>query len=298
VRRRFQVANRAGTALPAVPVGVAGEGFGPAGGFPARLLAPGESAIYEVTCAPAAAGALEGRLEVGERRIPLRAAAVEPPLPRPRILVTLAETRSARQGRVEVALEEASRTRAAGELRVAFEPAEPRLASDPAIAFASGLRTAPFTVEEGDLRARFGSGRFLDFQTGSTAGTLTFTVEAGGYRESTSVVVPAAPPEFSSARALRTATSLEVSLTGLDNTRSVSQVSFTFFGKDGAALPAGPIVVDCAALFRQYFDTSALGGVFALRAVFPVSGPAGEIQSVEAGFAGPAGTGRAVRVAF
>ena len=296
-RLRFLLANRSGGTLGPLAVTVSGESFDPPDGLASPVvLAPGQSAAFEVPCVPRVTGPLEGVLTVGSRRFILRAAAVEPPLPRPEIVVALAEAGSARQGRLSVRLESASRARATGEMRLEFEPAAPGLDGDPAITFASGSRLAAFSVEEGDTEVRFGAHPYLDFQTGSTAGTVVFTLDAPGFRERATVAIAPAPAAATSARASRAASSVEVVITGLDNTRTASQVTFTFYGKNGVTLPPGAIPVDCAPVFRQYFDKSGLGGVFLLRAVFPVSGDAGQIESVEAEITNSAGTGRTARL--
>ena len=298
-RRRFLVSNEAGQVLPPLGLATAGDGFWLAGNLPGNLtLAAGESVSFEVICAPAVAGPLEGALQVGPRHFLLRASGVEPTLPRPEIVLELAEARSASQGKLSVRLDGPSRTRATGEVRLEFQPAAAGAAGDPAVVFSSGGRTAQFSVEEGDSAARFGAQASIDFQTGTTAGTLVFTLDVAGIAESRTVTVVPAPVAVVSTRAVRTQGSVEVTVTGFDNTRAISQLTFTFYDRSGTPVAPGAIRVDPAAAFRQYFDGSGLGGAFLLRAVFPVTGDGGQIETVEAEFTNPAGAGRTARVPF
>jgi hypothetical protein len=145
---------------------------------------------------------------------------------------------------------------------------------------------------------RFGGAQEIRFQTGSTAGTLVFTVEAGKWSERKTVVIGPEPVGISASRVVRGTSSVEVTLSGYDNTRSASQLTYTFYDARGNPVQPGAIRVDGSAAFRQYFETSGLGGAFLLRAVFPVSGDAGGIESVEAEVASSAGTARTGRIRF
>ena len=289
-RRRFLLSGRGGEPPPPVEVAVAGNGF-------TLVRQPGQVTEFEVVSRPAAAEVLAGTLAVGDRRFNLKATGVEPALPRPEIAIELAEPRSARQGRVAVRLASPSRSRASGELRLAFEPA-PGLGADPAVVLASGSRVAPFTVEEGDTAVRFGDRTAVDFQTGGTAGTLVFTAAAGAWQERATVTVAPAVPVVSSSRTLRAASSLEVVIGGLDNTRSAAQLAFTFYDLDGKVINPGAIRVDAGPAFRQYFDSSGLGGAFLLRAVFPVTGAITRIGAVEVEIANAPGAARTGRLPF
>jgi hypothetical protein len=297
-RRRFRFANAGGEALGPWPVSVGGDGFAAVEGAARTLtLGAGESVEFEVGCTPRAAGALEGVLAAGPRRFVLRATAVEPPLPRPEVSISLEEPRSARQGRLSVRLATPARGRAQGEVRLDFEPL-PGLPGDSSVTFASGSRVAPFSVEPGDTAVRFGSSGHIDFQTGSTAGTLRFTLDAPGFREVTAVAIAPTPAAAISARGLRATNGLEVTLTGLDNTRSVGGLTFTFLGTKGETLPPGAFRVDAAEAFRQYFAGSSLGGLFLVRATFPVAGDAARIAAVDVEIINNVGSTRADRVYF
>ncbi|HMC59642.1 MAG TPA: hypothetical protein VKJ01_10655, partial [Candidatus Solibacter sp.] len=132
--------------------------------------------------------------------------------------------------------------------------------------------------------------------TGTTAGVITFAVQLGGVTDQLAVTIPAAPVGITAAQGLRSTASVEVRVTGFDNTRTLSQLTFTFFDAAGNAL-APAITTDATKDFAQYFQTSD-GGVFLLRAVFPVTGAASAIASFEAGLTNSAATAKTARTVF
>jgi hypothetical protein len=58
----------------------------------------------------------------------------------------------------------------------------------------------------------------------------------------------------------------------------------------------GRIVVDAASEFRRYFETSSVGGLFELRAAFPVTGDAASIAELEVEITNALGVARSGRV--
>jgi hypothetical protein len=127
---------------------------------------------------------------------------------------------------------------------------------------------------------------------------MVFTVQLGSFTERATLSVAPAPIAISSTRATRSAKSLEVQLTGFDNARSVSQLAFTFFDQADAQVEPGRISLDAGAEFRRYFDSSEVGGMFTLRAVFPVTGDAAQILAVEVEIANALGTTHSGRIRF
>jgi hypothetical protein len=196
--------------------------------------------------------------------------------------------------RIEFA--EPSRAAGAGELRVEFRSGVAAVADDAAIYFLPPFsRFAQFTVKEGDTRARFGGRDDINFQTGTTAGTLVFTARLGDVTEQLIAPVAPAPVGFDSVEASRSGSQIEVHIVGYDNVRTVSQMTFTFYDARDAALAPDPIKVDLASKFRDYFAITP-GGAFALRVVFPVTGKVSDIVSLEVETANSAGPTRSERV--
>ena len=97
---------------------------------------------------------------------------------------------------------------------------------------------------------------------------------------------------------MRTAGGLEIRITGFDNTRSLGALAFTFYDAAGNPIAPGAIRTDAAADFASYFAGSDLGGVFLLRAVFPVTGDASGVASCEATLTNSAGSAKTQRTFF
>lgn len=95
----------------------------------------------------------------------------------------------------------------------------------------------------------------------------------------------------------RGAASLDVQLSGYDNTRSASVLNFIFYDLAGKQLGA-PVSVTATAGFQQYFNAANLGGMFALDAVFPVTGNTATIDSVQVEIVNTAGIAQTPRTKF
>jgi hypothetical protein len=128
------------------------------------------------------------------------------------------------------------------------------------------------------------------FQTGTTAGNLTVTVQLGEVTDRQSVTIVPALVTLSAAQAARSSGSIEILVTGYDNTRTAGPLSFTFFDAAGNAVAPGIIHIDGTAAFSKFFQESDVGGTFVLRALFPVSGDPSGVASFAAEFTNSAGT--------
>jgi hypothetical protein len=296
--RRFYLLNRTGGWLRVAVVGVEGPAFsGPLDLAAPVVLDNGQRVSFDVRFAPQAAGAAAGALEVDGRRFLLRGTGLEIPLPRPVIRIEPGAAASARQGTLRIEFAEPARTVGSGELQVEFRSAVPGVAGDPAIFFLSvSSRFAQFTARAGDTRAHFGERDEITFQTGTTAGALVFTARLGGVTDQTIIPIAPAPVELESVKALRPGSQIELQIAGFDNVRTVSQMTFTFYDAKDAPVAPGPLKVDVGGEFRRYFETSAVGGAFLLRAVFPVTGQASDIVSAEVEAANTVAPTRSARV--
>jgi hypothetical protein len=85
---------------------------------------------------------------------------------------------------------------------------------------------------------------------------------------------------------------------GWDNTRSASQLVFSFFYASGNAIAPGNIAVNAAAAFQSYFPGSDLGGVFGLTAFFPVTGDADLVVAAVVELTNSVGTAQSQQIAF
>jgi hypothetical protein len=89
-----------------------------------------------------------------------------------------------------------------------------------------------------------------------------------------------------------------VRVTGFDNTHTAGLLTFTFFDAAGNAIAPGAIRTDATASFASYFQSSNLGGVFLLKADFPVTGNPSQVSTFQAQIANSAGTAQTARTAF
>jgi hypothetical protein len=287
-QRRITIQNETALVLTVPAISMQGADFTLLGTAPSGLaLVPRQGAEFTIGFIPHSAGMLQGSLTLGDRSYPLLGTGTDPPLPKPIVLLDLDQAASAQQGALIVRFDAPARTSGTGTATLDF-----RGPADSAIAFAAGGRSVAFPIAPGDQQA------VLPFQTGTSAGVLTFTAQIGDASGQQSVTIAAAPPAIAIAQAARSAGTLTVSITGFDNTRSLGALSFTFYDAAGNPIAPGAIRTDATADFTQYFAGSGLGGVFLLRAVFPVTGNAALIASCEATLANSAGSAKTQRTSF
>jgi hypothetical protein len=272
--------------IPAISVGPSD--FSLSGPNPSNTaLQPGKQTTFVIQFQPSAAGTRVGTLMIGNSTYYLTGTGAAIPTAQPQVSVTLSQAQSAQQGSVAVNFASPAPSGGSGTLTLQFQPLVAG-ASDPAIAFASGGQSATFTFSTGDVVAMFGSARFLSFETGTTAGTIIFSAQVGGASSQQSVTIAPAAVNFTATQASRSTASVQVQVTGFDNTRSAGQLTFTFYDDGGNVLAPGPISADAISAFAQYFTGSA-GGNFLLNAVFPVVGDTSVVTYFEATFTNTAG---------
>jgi hypothetical protein len=294
---RLLIRNQTGRDQLVPALVLLGEAFRFPGELPAgRLLAPLDEVVFDIRFTPAVVGAQRGTLGFGSRSFTLTGTGVEPPLPRPRLSVTLARAASGQQGSVAVLLAERSRTRGSGTVTLEFRP-QLAGAGDSAIVFSNGTRTAPFTIAEGDDRGYFGEPSSVGFQTGTTAGAITITVQLGDATDRQTIEIAPAAPVIPTFTAARTSTGLDLRLTGFDNMRTAGPLAFTFYDRAGAVMPPGEIRADASGDFGRYFQ-GAENGLFLLRVTFPVTGNPADVDAVEVTVTNSAGTTRSPRTKF
>ena len=298
VARHFAVVNQTTVVLTAPAIAVPASDFALNGAAPGGLaLPPGKSADFYVQFTPTAAGARSGSLIIGQSTYALTGTGVEPALPNPGLSIGLPQTLSDQQGAVTVMLDAASKTSGSGTLTLDFLP-DPGLTDDTAIVFVSGGRTAAFTVSPGDTQGHFGDQLTAPFQTGTTAGALVFTVQLGGVTAQQSIAILPASVGITLVKGVRSATGVEVQVTGFDTTRMAATLAFTFFDAAGNAIAPGAISTNATATFASYFQNSDLGGVFLLTAVFPVTGDPSQIAAFQAQIANSVGSAQTALTTF
>lgn len=223
--------------------------------------------------------------------------------------MTLATPASAQQGSISVSLASGAASSGSGTVTLAFQSAVTGVSDDPTVTFADGTRSATFTVAEGASAGQFAGGPSASFGTGTTAGTLQFTVTLGSQTAQTTVTIPAAIVGIDAAVAARnvacdpslvycTTTNVQLQVNGWDNTRSTSEIVFSFFNSSGQAIAPGNITVAASTPFEQYFAASALGGVFGVNAFFPVNGDADDVVTAVVSLTNSAGTAQTAQITF
>jgi len=262
-------------------------------------LESGDTAGLQVIFAPTRAGVSRGTLTIGGRSFTLTGLAQDPPFPEPLILFSTENVASAQQVKVSVRLAAASKLSGTGRMSMELVPISEGLNTDPAIQFlASGAREIALSVAEGAQSATVDGSAETTFQTGTTAGTLVFTVRLGDRTAQALLRVAPAAAAIDAKRAARASNALDVQIAGFDNTRTVSKLRFRFFRANGSAVNPEPIDAEVGPEFRRFFESSVAGGLFALRAVFPVAGSAAEVTGVEVEIVSGAGVAQTGRIGF
>jgi len=158
-----------------------------------------------------------------------------------------------------------------------FTPSDPGAPDDASIQFLdTGTRSVNVQIAEGATSAQYA------FQTGATAGTITFSLTLGSQGAQKSLIIPAAPVSFDTSTAQVQGSQIAVTLDGFDNTHALSRLQFTFYNASGQEIPGAVIPVDVTQNFQQFFAANAAttGGMFQLQALFPVTGDASQLSAV------------------
>jgi hypothetical protein len=286
--RLITIQNNTALVLTIPAISVQGADFALLGAAPSgQALQSGQGGQFSVVFTPHTTGPSQGSLTLGDRSYPLLGTGVDPPLPKPIISPDLTQAGSAQQGTLTVYFDAPAQTSGTGTATMDFSGPP-----DPTIAFASGGRSATFAIAPGDVQA------VLPFQTGTTAGVLTFTVQIGGASDQRTVTIAVAPPGISAVQGVRSAGSVELDIVGFDNTRSLGAIFITFYDAGGNPIAPGAIRTDVSADFAKYFAASDLGGVFELRAVYPVTGNTALVASCALTLANSADSSQTQRTSF
>ncbi len=313
----FDLSNPGSAAVSVGTLSVTGIGFqGPIGASQPISVAPGQTVSFQVEFLPTSGRAFQGTLAVDQRTFVLTGQGLSPPLPAASIVFGSSVGQSVQQNNVSIPLASASQVSGTGTLTMTFQSSVPGVSDDPLIQFLSGpLRQATVTISPGDTTAMFDGGQSdLAFQTGATAGTITFTLTLTGNStpaaQATLTIGPA-PVNIQSATSIRllggvivngepagvpVGGEVDISISASDNTYSASELAFTFFDQSGATIQPGTVQVDATADFQSYFAATATGGAFALLAKFQVTGDVTQIISTEIAITNSAGTTTTQRI--
>jgi hypothetical protein len=278
--------------VPSVTATGAGFSISGAPAMPASI-SPGRSLTFKLLFSPSGTGTFGGTLSIGSRQFSLTAQGVSSPVPDPSFGIDMQPLVSQKQAHLTIDLASASPVSTIGTLTMQFTPSVNNVSDDPAIHFvATSGRQLQVNVESGSQTATYNGQSALTFQTGTTAGTVTFTLTFPNKEPfSKSFTITPATVTITAGTAVRQAPNLVMTLTGYDNTYSVGQLAFKFYDTNGQVLTPSAIGVDASSTFRQYFfNNNQAGGAFALQASFPVKGDAKQIGSVAVTLTNSAGT--------
>jgi hypothetical protein len=122
------------------------------------------------------------------------------------------------------------------------------------------------------------------FQTGTTEGTLTFTLSTAaaltGNAPSMKFPIAGAKVMIDSTSASKERTGyLDITIIGADNTYSTGMMSFAFFDTSGNAIGSAESA-NFASAFKTYYGGQTAGSAFQALVSFPVVGSVATIGSV------------------
>jgi hypothetical protein len=311
---KLTLSNKTGASLnlPAFPVPSGGDFTLGGAALSTPAVADKSSVELDVIFTPHAAGVRNATLTIGLLSYPLQGTGLAaPPLifPTASMQLNLVTQASAQQGSIGVNLASASPSSGTGTITLSFQSSVAGVSDDAAIAFADGSRSASFTILQGASAGQFSGAAGIAFGTGTTAGTLNFSLHLGASTTDINVPIAGAEIGVDAAVAARnvqcaptllycTATNIELQLNGWDNTRSISQLEFSFFDAAGNAIAPGTISVAAASAFQQYFAASTLGGVFGVHALFPVNGDSNQVVTAQVALVNSAGTAQTAKITF
>jgi hypothetical protein len=262
------------------------------------MLPANQGTMFTVEITPACGTAsFSGSLIVNSQVFPLTGGAITPPLPKPAITFDSASFSSGEQHTVALNLPSAPPCAAAGNLNLAFKSTVTGVSGDSSIVFLQGSSPSlPFTVAANSTAVLIAGQPTAMFQTGTTAGMITFTVTGTPLAAdpTTSITIPPAVISIDlSTASNQRAGELDLEVAGFDNTYSAGAMSFTFFSTTGAQIGA-PVTADFSSAFETYFSTQLAGSSFLMRVSFPIQGNqalVGTVQATLKNAAGDAPTG-------
>ncbi len=263
-----------------------GLGFtGPYGVTLPFTLQPGQSASFSVNFTPPGTAAYSGTLVIGTQSFGLSGTGQQALLPTPVLQFDSESYSSAQQGVLQVTIPGGSPVAASGYVTLTFTPSTAVVKDDSEIVFlANGSRTIPFKVSAGATTALLNGQNSATFQTGTTEGTMTFTLTTAAALSGESPVQKFAIGgtgviiESTSASKERTGF-LDITIIGADNTYSTGTMSFSFTDTSGNAI-GGAVSADFTSTFKTYYGAQTAGSAFQALISFPVTGSVASIGSV------------------
>ena len=165
----------------------------------------------------------------------------------PTLQFNAASYASGQQGVLTMTIPGGAPIAATGYVNLSFTPSTAAVKDDSEIVFlANGSqRSIPFSVGAGATTALLSGQNSAAFQTGTTEGTVTFTITTAtaltGNSPVQTIAIGGTPVILDSTSASKErAGFLDITITGADNTYSAGAMSFSFFDASGNAI-ASPV---------------------------------------------------------
>jgi hypothetical protein len=162
------------------------------------------------------------------------------------------------------------------------------------MAAGSGPTTIPFSLSPGATTALLNGQSSATFQTGTTEGTLTFTLTTAAAMTGSAPVkqfpIAGTKVMIDSTSASKERTGyLDITIIGSDNTYSAGAMSFSFFDTSGNAIGSA-VSSNFTPAFKTYYGGQTAGSAFQALVSFPVTGSVSTIGSVTVTLTNAAGT--------
>lgn len=278
------------------------------------VIAPGGTLSLALQLAPVCGTTFySGTLSIDSQTFALSGTGFVPPTPTPILTFDAASFGSNEQHTLALSFPSAYPCPAvvvSGNLNLTFTPGVDFPPGDSTVIFVpSNAPTISFTLGSDRVHFLFGTQSNAVFNTGSTAGTIAFSLA------DTAVEIPditATFPIAPTAISIDTATAsnqilgqLDVSIAGYDNTYTAGRMLFTFFDTSGNAIGA-PVNADFTRNFTNYFssystnckDGQPCGSTFLARVSFQVTGPQTQVASVAVTLTNTAGQTQTGKLTF
>jgi len=291
----FTLSNFNPQAVTVPTMAVNGLSFsGPTGVTVPLTLQAGQSVSFSITFAPQAAIVYNGTLAVGTQTYSLTGTGISATLPAPVLAFDSGAFSSAQQRTLTMTIPGGSPVAASGYVNIAFTPATAVVQKDSGVVFLAGSASSiPFTVAAGATQVLLNGQASATFGTGTTEGTITFTVTTTSLLAgdpTTKVTIPGTPVVLDSMTASKQRTGyLDITIAGADNTYSAGQMSFVITDTTGKTLANAS--ADFSAQFKSYFaNVSNAGSAFSALISFPVVGSVANIGAVTVTIVNAAGS--------
>lgn len=271
-------------AISSIFVGAANSPFSLSGLPPLPVaVAAGQSITFQITFTPTAAGAASDALHLDGTQFALSGPGNPPPtLPSYSFTGASGTQAPLQQTAVGLSLASAYPVGITGTLTMNVVPQG--ISADPAIQFATGGRTANFTIPANTLNAVFPDGSSsIKLQTGSTAGTITlvpaFQTSGGGQLTPSNppalqLAVPPVAPILTGAQVVSetastvsggSSASITLAISGVTNSQNLDHIDFTFTPAANYSLSSTSLSIQVSSVATTWFQSTAgqgFGGQF------------------------------------